>query len=52
MLPEYNFTGGVRGKHAQAYRQGHSVTIHPLIEVESPSEINPIPQLREREPLT
>ena len=28
MLPEYDFTGGVRGKHYQAYRQGHRVTIH------------------------
>ncbi|MDX2239591.1 MAG: hypothetical protein NW224_02800 [Leptolyngbyaceae cyanobacterium bins.302] len=26
--PEYDFAGGVRGKHYQAYRQGHSVTIH------------------------
>ncbi len=28
MLPEYDFTGGVRGKHHQEYRQGHTVTIH------------------------
>lgn len=28
MLPEYDFTTGVRGKHYQAYRQGHNVTIH------------------------
>ena len=28
MLPEYDFSGGVRGKHYQAYRVGHSVTIH------------------------
>jgi len=28
MLPEYHFTGGVRGKHYQAYRRGHTVTIH------------------------
>jgi hypothetical protein len=29
MLPEYDFSKGVRGKHHQAYRQqGHSVTIH------------------------
>ena len=27
MLPEYNFSKGVRGKHHKAYRQGHSVTI-------------------------
>ncbi len=28
MMPEYDFTGGTRGKHYQAYRAGHSVTIH------------------------
>ena len=28
MLPEYNFQGGVRGKHYKAYRKGHSVKIH------------------------
>ncbi len=28
MLPEYDFSGGVRGKHYRAYRKGHSVTIH------------------------
>ena len=28
MLPEYDFRGGVRGKHYRAYRQGHTVTIH------------------------
>jgi hypothetical protein len=27
MLPEYDFSKGVRGIHHQAYRQGHSVTI-------------------------
>jgi hypothetical protein len=27
LLPEYDFSRGVRGKHHQAYRQGHSVTI-------------------------
>ena len=28
ILPEYDFTGGIRGKHYQEYRQGHTVTIH------------------------
>lgn len=28
MLPEYDFRGGVRGKHYKAYRQGFTVTIH------------------------
>ena len=26
--PVYDFSGGVRGKHAQAYQQGHRVLIH------------------------
>jgi len=28
MLPEYDFAGGVRGKHYRAYREGHTVKIH------------------------
>jgi hypothetical protein len=28
MLSEYDFSGGVRGKHYKAYRRGHTVTIH------------------------
>jgi hypothetical protein len=28
MRAEYDFRGGVRGKYAKAYRQGHTVTIH------------------------
>ncbi len=28
MLPEYDFSGGVRGKHHKAYRRGHTVTIN------------------------
>ena len=28
MLPEYDFSGGVRGKHYQAYRHGYQVIIH------------------------
>ena len=28
MRAEYDFSGGVRGRHAAAYRQGHTVTIH------------------------
>lgn len=27
MRPEYDFTGGVRGKHAEAYRAGHTVRV-------------------------
>ena len=30
MLPEYDFRGAVRGKHAEAYRQGHTVRIDRL----------------------
>ena len=28
MLPEYDFTYGVRGKHYKSYRDGHKVRIH------------------------
>ena len=28
MQPEYDFSDGVRGKHYQAYRQGHTVKVH------------------------
>lgn len=28
MLPEYDFSGGARGKHYRAYRKGYSVTVH------------------------
>jgi hypothetical protein len=28
MLSEYDFSGGVRGKHYQAYQRGYQVVIH------------------------
>jgi len=28
MLPEYDFTRGIRGKHYKSYRKGHEVKIH------------------------
>lgn len=28
MRQEYDFSGGVRGKHFKAYREGHTVGIH------------------------
>ena len=28
MLPEYDFKGGIRGKHYKTYRKGHTVKIH------------------------
>jgi hypothetical protein len=28
MLSEYDFAGGVRGKHHKAFREGHTVKIH------------------------
>lgn len=27
MLPEYDFSGGVRGKHVRQYRRGHTVRV-------------------------
>ncbi len=32
LLPEYDFSKGVRGKHHKAYQQGHSVTIHHQVD--------------------
>jgi hypothetical protein len=28
MLPEYDFTDGIRGKHHKAFREGHTVKVH------------------------
>ncbi|MBM3190801.1 MAG: hypothetical protein FJZ90_19035, partial [Chloroflexi bacterium] len=28
MRPDYDFSGGVRGKHFQAYQRGYRVVIH------------------------
>ena len=28
MREEYDFSGGVRGKHFEAYRDGHTVRVH------------------------
>ena len=28
MLPEFDFSGGTRGKHARKYQRGHTVKIH------------------------
>lgn len=28
MLPEYDFSGGVRGKHYRAYQQGYTIVVH------------------------
>ena len=28
MISEYDFSNGVRGKHAKLYKKGHSVNIH------------------------
>ena len=28
MLPEYDFSGGTRGKHAREYQRGYTVKIH------------------------
>jgi hypothetical protein len=30
MLPEYDFRGGVRGKHASSLQQGYTVKVHRL----------------------
>ncbi len=28
MLPEYDFSGGVRGKHHQAFQRGYQIVVH------------------------
>ena len=28
MLPEYDFKGGIRGKHYKTYSKGHTVKVH------------------------
>jgi hypothetical protein len=28
ILPEYDFSGGVRGKHHRAYQQGYKIIVH------------------------
>jgi hypothetical protein len=28
MLPEYDFSGGVRGKHYRAYQRGYKINVH------------------------
>lgn len=30
MREEYDFSGGVRGKHYKAYREGHTVHVHKI----------------------
>ena len=30
MLQEYDFARGVRGKHHEAYREGHTVKVHQV----------------------
>jgi len=30
MVPEYDFRGGIRGKHARALEQGYTVKVHRL----------------------
>jgi hypothetical protein len=30
MLPEYDFSGGVRGKHYRAFQHGYKVIIHKI----------------------
>lgn len=30
MLPEYDFSGGVRGKHYRAYQRGYTIIVHKI----------------------
>lgn len=44
MRPEYDFTGvlGVRGKHAAAYRQGYTRTVHHADGTREVTEVRPL----------
>src|SRR3970040_2457815 len=42
MRPEYDFTGGVRGKHAAAYRQGYTRTGHHADGTREVTEVRPL----------
>ena len=42
MRPEYDFTGGVRGKHAAAVRQGYSQIVHHADGSREITEVRPL----------
>ena len=48
MLPEYDFRGGVCGKHARSYRQDHSVKIHKADGTTSLQRFSLLPQRQRR----
>jgi hypothetical protein len=41
MLPEYDFRGGIRGKHARALAQGYTVKVHRLDSSTTIQQLNP-----------
>lgn len=42
MRPEYDFTGGVRGKHAAAMRQGYTQIVHHADGTREVTEVRPL----------
>ena len=42
MRPEYDFTGGVRGKHAAAMRQGYTRIVHRTDGTREITEVRPL----------
>ncbi len=42
MRPEYDFTGGIRGKHAAAMRQGYTRTIHHADGTSETTDVRPL----------
>ena len=42
MRPEYDFTGGVRGKHAAAMRQGYTCIVHHADGTREITEVRPL----------
>ena len=43
MAAEYDFRNGVRGKHARAFREGYTVTIHYADGSETTEHVEPDP---------
>jgi len=42
MRPEYDFTGGVRGKHTDAMRRGYTRTVHHADGTREITEVRPL----------
>jgi hypothetical protein len=50
ILPEYDFSGGIRGKHFRDFQQGYTVTIHHADGSTTTKEYRPEPGIIHLEP--